>query len=263
MSSDIDPLTAMHRANQAFHEQLTQQAVLSCGVAHFSSEFGRIANQIREAAVPADGSMQDAYAEVENFYGRLAHPCRCWSPALHQPTEEMGRFLIGQGYTARPKVIMHLRPWPDLPARPAVRVLPGRAMRAGLRELLIEDPGRGSPDARAVSAEMVLARMDDPTFEVLLAMSGATPVGHACLMQVGPIAAVYDVYVREGSRRNGCALAMMHDMITACRRLELRTVVLEVGEVNTAAISLYERCGFERAGTGVDFWRKATAEKEA
>jgi len=263
MSTDTDPLIAMHRANQAFHEQLTQQAALSCGVAHFSMPFGRLANQLREAVVPADRSMQEAYAEVEEFYGRLAHPCRCWSPAPDQPIQEMERFLIEHGYTPRHMAIMQLRPWPELPARPAVRVLPGRAMRAGLRELLLSHPTHSPSETREVWAEMMLARLDDPSFEVLLAMSGSTPIGHACLLQVGPIAAIYDVYVREDFRRGGCALAMMHDMITTCRRLELRTVVLEVGEFNAPAIKLYERCGFERAGNTVDFWKPATTGNEA
>lgn len=254
MSHLMDPVSAMHRANQAFHGQVLSSAPLTCGIAHFSAEYGQIANQMREVTIPPGSSMDAVYAEVQVFFSRLPHPCQRWSPAPGGPTEEIERYLTGRGYVAQRRLIMALRPWPDLPSRPPVRVLPGRPMRKALREFLLSNAGRGSPDRRELSTDILLARMDDPQFDVLLAMSEGQPVGHACLLQTGPIAAIYDVYVRENSRRQGYALALMHDLITTCRRLELRNVVLEVDEKNPAAIGLYERCGFERAGTTVNYF---------
>lgn len=253
----IDPVAAMHRANQAFHEQLLETAPLSCGGAYFSARYGALANQVREVKIAADTSMEQAYAQVQSFFAGLSHPCRMWSPAPGMPVEhieKIDRFLGAKGYLARRKTIMALVPWPELPPRPPLRVVPGRAVRAGLYELLLNDPGRGPPELRTLSSDMFMARLDDPQFEVWTALAGTTPVGHVCLLQVGPIAAVYDLYVRREHRRQGYGLALMHDIITTARRLELRTVVLEVGESNAEAIHLYDRCGFQGIAAGVDFF---------
>lgn len=251
--TDIDPLAAMHRANQAFHEQLLETAALTCGVAYFSAAYGQIANQIRDVMLPAGMTIEQAYAEVQSFFAKLPHPCRSWSPALGEDSGPFEQFLPTQGYAARRKITMALRPWPDLPPRPAMRVVPGRAVRQDLSTLLLNDPARGTARVRELSTDMFLSRMDDPRLDVLVGMSGDRPIAHVCLMQVGPIAAVYDLYVQEAYRRQGCGLALMYDVVTTCRRLELRTVVLEVGKSNTDALRLYERCGFEQVGTGLDF----------
>lgn len=252
----MDPIAAMYRANQAFHEQVLQTAALSCGTAFFSQEFGRIANQVRDVSLSVGASMESAYEEVQAFFSGLGHPCRRWSPRLGQSAEQIESFLVRRGYVPNRRTVMGLEPWPELPARPGVRVLPARPMRAALRAYLLTDPGRGAPDIREASAEMLLARLDDPQFDMLLAMVGNEIAGQGCLLQVGPVAAVYDLYVREEFRGRGCALAILHDTITTCRRLELRNVVLEVGEDHAAAIELSRRCGFRAAGTSVEFFLK-------
>lgn len=251
--TDIDPMAALHRANQAFHEQMLQTAGLACGVAYFSADFGPIANQVRDVALPSGWTMGRAYEEVQGFFAGLGCPCRNWAPAPDRPTDELESFLTDHGFTAFHKTAMALRPWPDLPPRPAVRVLPGRAMKRALGELLMNDPSRATPPHRQLASDMFLSRLDDPRFDVLVTLMDGQAVGHGCLLQVGPIAAIYDVYVQEDYRRRGCGLAIVHDLVTTCRRLELRTVLLEVGVRNAAAMTLYERCGFKPVGSTVEF----------
>lgn len=257
--SDIDPMAAMHRANQAFHAQVAQTAALECGTAYFSAEFGALANQVRDVALPEGWSAAQAFEHVRDFFGRLEHPCRMWSLSPAQSPEPFEAFLSTHDYKAARRAVYALRPWPELPERPEVRVVPGRAVKAALADCALDDPGRGAPDRRRISTEALLARFDDPQFEVLVAMHDRQAAGHVCLLQVGPVAAIYDLYVGEPFRRRGIARALLQDLINACRRLELRTVVLEVSEPNSAAISLYERYGFERVGTNVDFMPARTS----
>lgn len=251
--SDIDPIAAMHRANQAFHGQLVQTAPLDCGVAHFSSEFGAMANQIRDVTLPDGWSMERAFELVQGFFGQFNHPCRIWAPTLEQPAEPLEEFLEARGYAPSRRQVYALRPWPELARGSDVRIVPGRAVRQALAELTMGDPSRGSPEGRQLSTDMMLARLNDPQFDVLVAMAEGRAVGHGYLLQIGPIAAVYNVYVSDEFRRRGIAQAIMHDIINTCRRLELRTVVLEVGQANTDAMALYEKCGFEPVGASVDF----------
>jgi ribosomal protein S18 acetylase RimI-like enzyme len=121
-------------------------------------------------------------------------------------------------------------------------------MRRALGELAGRDAG-GEP------TEAVLERLEDPRFEMLLAMDGSTAVGQGALLQVGPVAAIYGVYVEPGCRGRGIARAILGELVTLARRLELRTVVLEVEEDNHAALALYDACGFAVAGETVRFCR--------
>ncbi|MBI4581806.1 MAG: GNAT family N-acetyltransferase [Planctomycetes bacterium] len=257
MAGVPDPIAAMHRANQAFHAQALDTAPLTCGLAHFSTQFGLIGNQVREVTIPAGMTVARAYEEVQAFFRGAGAPCRRWTPALGQPTEELEAFLATRGFVPKRRTVMALRPWPELPPHPRVRIVPGRAVRQALRELLLSDEGLGRTDRRELVAQMVLSRMDDPGFDMLLALVDGQPAGQGALLQAGPIAAIYDVFVRKEHRRQGVGLAIVADLVTLCRRLELRTVVLDVDEENAAAIGLYERCGFVRAGSSVEFVRAA------
>ncbi len=255
MTHVADPIAAMYRANQAFHTQVLDTAALSCGVAHFSKQFPGICNQFREVSIPQGGSAEAVWEEVEAFFGRRGEDCTRWVPAVGQLLEPLEEFLRGKLFLPSRKLVMALRPWPELPPHPQVRIVPGRGVRQVLRDLIMSDKERGEWATRDSSAELVLLRLDDPGFEMLVGMVEGKAVGHGGMLEVGPIAAIYDVFVQPKYRRRGVARALMADLVNACRRLQLRTVVLEVDEANTAAIALYEQCGFERAGTSVEFVR--------
>lgn len=253
MWNDLDPMAAMHRVNQTFREQVLDTAPLSCGMAFFSATFGSIANHMREVALPAGMTMNDAYDEVQSFFARLGHPCRGWAPALGAPIEKMQEFLTARGFEIVCEQVMVLRSWPELQTPSHVRVLPARPMRQALHRLMLDDAGRADLAHRPLAAEMVFARLDDPRYEMVVAMAGDRAVGHAAMLQVGPVAGIFDVYVEQAHRRQGVASAMMTHLLQLCRRLALRTVVLEVEPDNAAAVALYERCGFARVGQSVQF----------
>ena len=84
-------------------------------------------------------------------------------------------------------------------------------------------------------------------------MVGGKPAGAGVLLQVGEIGRIENVFVAEAFRRRGVARSIMHHLLALSRRLALRITVLEVREDNAPAIALYDGCGFESAGTLVEF----------
>jgi ribosomal protein S18 acetylase RimI-like enzyme len=82
-----------------------------------------------------------------------------------------------------------------------------------------------------------------------LACLDAEPVGHVVLtfrytMEHGGLSGyVDDLFVRPAFRRLGAARAMLDELFAECRSRGCRSVQVEVGHDNAAALSLYARFG--------------------
>ena len=61
--------------------------------------------------------------------------------------------------------------------------------------------------------------------------------------------------IRADSRGRGFAKALLSALDCFCREMGMTEVSLEVRESNAAAISLYERCGYEKVGIRRGFYR--------
>ena len=255
----VEPLAAMHRANQAFHEQTLEMSVLNCGVACFCPMFPNVGNQFREVSLTNGRSPAEAFSEADAFFGAMGQTCRRWTPAMLEPSEPLAAYLRSRDFYPCPKAVLALQPWPELPAHPGVRLVSGRAVRQALRQLILEDGELGGVTHREFSAYLMNESMDHAAFDLMVAMVDGQAVGHGAVLQVGPVAAIYSVYVEESFRGQGVGLAIMTDLLNQCRRLDLRTVVLEVEEHNEAANRLYARCGFVRAGTSLEYRQVPTA----
>lgn len=242
----IDALAAMRRANQVYHEQLSERKTLSCGVAFFSERYNCLpyVNQLREAVIPTGGSMSEAFDEVNAFYSSLGLTCNRWVPAVTQPAEPVEAFLTRHGYERRRKQIMELRRIEEIRANPDVRILPARAMRAALREIILQDPFHPE-ETREAAADATLDQLDEPRFEMSVAMLRGAPAGFGALLEAGEIGAIYSVVVLERFQRQGVARTLMKHLLALSQRLALRTTVLEIVGGHTIAESLYRQCGFE------------------
>jgi len=252
--SPADGLSAIRRCNQVYYELVTDQYNLSCGVAFTSTKYPELAtaNQVREVVIPPGGSMAAAQAEVEDHFSGLGLRCRRWVPAATQPPDPLEAYLTAQGYVACPHVAMRLQEIPLFRDVPGVRIVPARAMRRALRQLVLENPYH-PPALRNIAAQLELDRLDDPRMDMQIALVEGKPAGYAALLQVGELGGIYNVYVAEPFRRRGVATAMMKSLLALARRLALRTVALEVDAGNGTAQRFYERCGFVAAGSFVDF----------
>lgn len=60
--------------------------------------------------------------------------------------------------------------------------------------------------------------------------------------------------VNEAHRRQGSAAALLRELERRCVSQKLSFITLEVREGNTAAIRLYEKCGYERVGLRKNYY---------
>ena len=72
--------------------------------------------------------------------------------------------------------------------------------------------------------------------------------GYVCLMSLFEDAQILDIAVAPEHRGRGVARTLMEYAIASAREKEAEVLALEVRSSNTAAIILYERCGFLRTG---------------
>ena len=101
------------------------------------------------------------------------------------------------------------------------------------------------------------------SLEILLGESGIAfvairqneVVAYAGMMTVLDEGQITNVAVSNCCRRLGFGRLVVEALINYAKASGLATISLEVRESNIAAISLYERCGFERCGIRKGFYR--------
>jgi GNAT superfamily N-acetyltransferase len=260
-STVTDPaaaLSAIHRSNQLYYKQVSECATLSCGVAHYSLKYPEIgaANQLREMIIPPGGSVAAAFDEAERFYADKGLRCHRCVPAMGQPSEPIEAFLVSRGWQTVRKNVMVLVRQEEFPPRADVRILPARAMRKAYRQIILADPIH--PDGqREMYADVAADQLDDPQYDMYVAMVDGRPAGHGALFQVGDIGRIDNVFVLEAFRGQGVGMALMAHLLALSRRLAMRITCLQVDEGNAAALALYAQFGFEPAGHYDEFHRTA------
>lgn len=265
MIRDERAMAACRRSAQVYHEQFTEQTALSAGVAFTCPAYPNLheGNHFREVVIPESGSLASVFDEVHDFYTRLGLICYAWVPAAGTPIEPLEAFLSQRGFTTRENLCMVWNREVDFPAVPDVRILPARPMRKALRELQMNDTTYDEATRRMLVASHN-DRLDDPQYDQVVAMIGNEPAGTAVLLQAGEIGRIENVFVAEQFRRRSVGLALMAHLLAMAKRLALRITVLETTPDNAAAIALYQRCGFDPAGTFIEFRApEATRELEA
>lgn len=254
MHDPIDALSAVRRSSQVYYAQLSEQVPLSCGVAFICPQYPNYSggNQLREAIIPAGKSPAEACDEVQSFYADLNLHCFRWAPAAEQPVEPLEAFLTSRGYSPIRNLALSWTREVDIPTNPNVRLLPARAMRKSLRKLILRDYAY-TPPVREMIADVAIDRLDNPQYDMFVAMLDDRPAGHGGLLQVGEIGRIENIFVAEDSRRQGVGLSIMSHLLALGRRLALRITCLETEETNLPAQSLYARCGFEPGGAFTEF----------
>ncbi len=80
--------------------------------------------------------------------------------------------------------------------------------------------------------------------------------GYCSMRYVLDEAEICNVAVDAKYRRMGAASALVREIIKTACELHLKSISLEVRESNEAAISLYEKFGFNRSGVRRGFYEK-------
>jgi [ribosomal protein S18]-alanine N-acetyltransferase len=113
-----------------------------------------------------------------------------------------------------------------------------------------------APDMAAVHAQAFDKPWDENDFEDLLdgegifgvVARGEDPAGVVICRTVAGEAEILTVGVAGWARRTGVGRALMTTAIDLARQAGAQLMFLEVDVANPAAITLYERLGFQRAG---------------
>ena len=116
--------------------------------------------------------------------------------------------------------------------------------------------GADLPEMASIHAQAFDVRWDEKTLAGLLAGAGAyafvtraaDPTGMVLCRAIGGEAEVLTLAVPPWARRRGIAAALMAAAMDEARARDAAVMFLEVDVGNDAAVTLYERLGFARAG---------------
>ncbi len=85
---------------------------------------------------------------------------------------------------------------------------------------------------------------------------GEEILGYACVRIMLEEAQICNIAVRPDARRRGTATELINALLDFSREKGALWAELEVNTDNTAAIALYEKCGFQKAGLRKNFYRR-------
>jgi len=104
-------------------------------------------------------------------------------------------------------------------------------------------------DASWATASFAILLSKPDWGRIWLAHARERPIGHAVLsvrytMEHGGLSGyVDDLFVRPAFRRRGVAHALLHELFRDCHARGCRSVQVEVGSANTAALGVYANFG--------------------
>lgn len=281
------------RSTQAACGQICEKQTLELGIAYYSDEFAALpdANQFREVIADDPQSLPQAFEEASQWFEQRGLTILRWAPASGTAAAATIDFLKQRGFRPRTSSAMILSQWIDVEAPAEVRVLPARAMRAALRETFPaadqavgdgpSELGQGARSSRVVRTSVPLPdgrgtdslrdiahrdpaadacerRMDDPQYDMFVAMVAGFPAGRCALYQVGDIARVMDLTVGERFSDAGVDRALIGHVLAMARRLAMRNICVQVDEDQTATRGLLEQAGFVADGSLVEFDRRGS-----
>jgi ribosomal-protein-alanine N-acetyltransferase len=134
------------------------------------------------------------------------------------------------------------------------------------RPEIIRARPRHAKDLACLHARLFDDPWDGEAFAELLRQPGAKAfiarVGHppeAAGLILGRVAAdeaeILSLAVRTESQRRGLAARLLRALRRAVRRARARTLFLEVGASNGAALAFYARCGFRACGRRAAYYQ--------
>ena len=243
-----------HRTELHWVRHAGEEAPLDVGVAFTNPQLPRIwdANTVMDGALPPETSPEAAVAEADEHFARAGTRCRQWIMNPSAPASQvapLAEHLLSHGWAAHAYDIMHLSGRSSAASGPAeaegLTVIPARASFRHARELAEEDAAAwGEPQL----AEASMLPLDDPHWDVSIALRDGRAVARAGVLAVGDIGRIEHVYVSPSHRRQGVGRTMVGRALEVCARSLFRHVMLCVLPDDRAAIGLYTAFGFRRIG---------------
>ena len=241
-----------HRTELHWVRSLGEETQLDVGAAFTNAALPAVgdANLVMDAAVPPGTSAPEALAEAEAHFAAAGVACRQWVMNPAAPAERVAPLvglITSRGWRPKPYDIMHLAGRPPGPVREAagLTIIPARASFRHARRLAEEAAAcRGEPQL----ADASMLPLDDPHWDVQIALREGRVVARAGVLAVGEIGRIEPVFVAEDCRRQGIGRTMMSRVLETCARSLFRHVMLSVTPEEREAIELYSGLGFRKIG---------------
>ena len=105
------------------------------------------------------------------------------------------------------------------------------------------------------SVQEIATLLQDADIFSLVVSEHNIPVGFVMWRQVGAEAEIFTLCILPGERGKGYACQLLHEFYDYNREKEVEEIFLEVRASNSAAISLYKKCGFKNVGRRKNYYR--------
>ena len=241
-----------HRTELHWVRHVGEEAQLDAGVAFTNPQLPDLwdANTMIDAALPPGVSPAEAVEEVRRHFEHAGTACRQWilnPSAPEAQTRPLSDHLTASRWRPYPYDVMHLagRPAGAVAEAVGLTVIPARASFRHARELADEAAAaHGVPQL----AEASMLHLDDPHWDVLIALRDGKAVARAGVLAVGDIGRIEHVFVSPSFRRQGIGRMMVARVLEICARSLFKHVMLCVPPGEQAGIDFYARFGFRRIG---------------
>ena len=247
-----DLVRLYHRAILHFTRHLGEEAALDAGTAFTNPDMPRVddANVLLDGAVPEGDAADAVMREVEEHFRAAGTRCRSVVPNPAAPaarTQPLVQHLLAAGWRCVIADVLYLGALHRATVREVagLTVIPARASFRHTRALAEEcAAGEGEPQL----ADAIMAHLDDPHWDALLALKDGTAVATVGVLAVGDVGAIGELYVAREHRRQGVGRTMMGRALEICARSLFRHVLLSVPPENEGAKALYRGMGFRKVG---------------
>mgnify|MGYP002625504842 CR=1 FL=1 len=236
--------------------QLCEKETLDFGIAFYSSDFAALpeANQFREVCIEDEVRIPTAFDQAESWFTKHGLTCHKWAPAQGMASDQLSGFLQARGFARCAFQVVALREWVEFDETPDVRILPARAMRQAFRDTFSRSASAPTPEQTLV-AQAAELRLDDPQFDMYVAVVDRQPAGRGALYQIGDIARVVDLDVLPGFEFKGVENALLAHIVAMAKRLQFRTVLAQIPTADAQRAAWFRRAGFGPDGEIVEFGR--------
>ena len=105
-----------------------------------------------------------------------------------------------------------------------------------------------------ISSNTLFSTLKENTYYYFIAKSHDTVVGYLSAELLVDHFDLLAIAVDDNFRRQNIATRLLHELLNLCIELKITDIFLEVRQNNLAAISFYEKIGFERISTRKNYY---------
>jgi N-acetylglutamate synthase-like GNAT family acetyltransferase len=260
-----DLVRLFHRTELHWLRHLGDEAQLDGGVAFTSRELSTVvaANSMIDAALPPGASPSDVVEEVRRHFEEAGTTCQRWllNPAAPEAqTRPLAEHLAAQGWTTQSSDILYLAGRPAASAAPpdGLTIIPARASFRHARQLAEQAAAEAG---RPQLADASMLHLDDPHWDVMIALREGNAVARAGVLAVGEIGRLDQLYVSPPDRQLGVGGTMMARVLEVCARSLFRHVMVSSESGDSEGADLYAAWGFRRIGQMTAYVREGSGAR--